>query len=441
MTLKRNLIGLFLPLIFSAGCYTTLADTRPPEPTPVPANDPPVAEPTAVRPPENPKYGYDQQPAQAAPQSEQVYDEPNYDATYQTFYDDLAPDGEWFTYPSYGYVWRPRVAAGWRPYTNGRWVLTNYGWTWVANERWGWAPFHYGRWFHDDFYGWVWRPDTVWGPAWVSWRQADDYYGWAPLPPNVNISGRYRGSGYRYRDNDWVFVQNVYITNVNVTRYVVPTTRNREIVVRTREITDIQPRGRSVYAGGPIVADVERQTNTRVATVRLRDTDRPATTRDGGSEVTVYRPQMREAESARPAATVSAPAPSPDATTRQRPNMPEVSPVRPTEPASTGRPIERPTDARPAGSNPVDRPAEVRPGATAPATRPVETRPAQPQPAQPEARPAPPATTRPAARPTQTRPAPQRKAAKPAQPAPREERKSEGSKSRDNTGNEGRRGR
>ena len=48
--------------------------------------------------------------------------------------------GTWRSEPEYGYVWYPRVATGWRPYTQGSWAWTPYGWTWVPNERWGWGP-------------------------------------------------------------------------------------------------------------------------------------------------------------------------------------------------------------------------------------------------------------------------------------------------------------
>ena len=68
------------------------------------------------------------------------------DITYQQFYDDLSPYGNWVNYQGYGYVWAP-YEQGFRPYyNNGHWVYTNYGWTWVSGYDWGWAPFHYGRW-------------------------------------------------------------------------------------------------------------------------------------------------------------------------------------------------------------------------------------------------------------------------------------------------------
>ena len=67
--------------------------------------------------------------------------------SFQVFYDDLSPYGDWIETPNYGYVWVPNVAPGFSPYgTNGYWVYTEYGWTWVSTYAWGWAPFHYGRW-------------------------------------------------------------------------------------------------------------------------------------------------------------------------------------------------------------------------------------------------------------------------------------------------------
>ena len=39
----------------------------------------------------------------------------------------------WQNEPTYGYVWYPRVASGWRPYYYGRWTtLRPWGWTWIG---------------------------------------------------------------------------------------------------------------------------------------------------------------------------------------------------------------------------------------------------------------------------------------------------------------------
>jgi hypothetical protein len=94
---------------------------------------------------------------------------------------ELESHGSWYYESEVGYVWRPVVAAGWRPYSNGRWIWTAYGWTWVPGESWGWAPSHYGRWGQSAALGWYWIPGNTWGPAWVSWASGGDYVGWCAL--------------------------------------------------------------------------------------------------------------------------------------------------------------------------------------------------------------------------------------------------------------------
>ena len=55
--------------------------------------------------------------------------------------------GSWMHEGSYGYVWYPTVAVGWRPYHHGYWSpLPRYGWTWIGHDVWGWPTHHYGRW-------------------------------------------------------------------------------------------------------------------------------------------------------------------------------------------------------------------------------------------------------------------------------------------------------
>src|SRR3981189_903571 len=108
------------------------------------------------------------------------------DVTYQNFYDQLSPYGQWIDDPNYGYVWLPEAGPDFKPYaTNGHWVYTEEGWTWASDYPWGWAAFHYGRWFYQDGYGWMWIPGQEWAPAWVSWRNRSDYYGWGPLGPKI----------------------------------------------------------------------------------------------------------------------------------------------------------------------------------------------------------------------------------------------------------------
>ena len=105
------------------------------------------------------------------------------------FYSSLSPHGEWIEAGPGFHVWRPfHIHSHWRPYLIGRWMWTDYGWYWMSDEPFGWIVYHYGRWYYDDYYGWVWVPDDVWGPAWVEWRYDDDYIGWAPLPPYATFS-------------------------------------------------------------------------------------------------------------------------------------------------------------------------------------------------------------------------------------------------------------
>ncbi len=124
---------------------------------------------------------------------------PPTEVTVNYFYSSLSPYGSWVDVDGYGRCWRPTVAvynAGWRPYCDsGHWVYTDCGWYWDSDYSWG-VAFHYGRWFQDVRLGWVWYPDTVWAPSWVTWRSGGDYCGWAPLPPFAVFTP---GVGFFYR--------------------------------------------------------------------------------------------------------------------------------------------------------------------------------------------------------------------------------------------------
>ncbi|HEX8042175.1 DUF6600 domain-containing protein [Candidatus Deferrimicrobium sp.] len=131
--------------------------------------------------------------------------------------DELQEYGEWVDVPTYGYVWRPRVAAGWSPYVYGRWVwISPYGWTWVSNEPWGWYPYRCGYWLTDPVFGWVWSPfnafvsvDFVFGsghfhhhnvffrPATVRFIREGSDVRWVPLRPGE----RYRPATFARGDS------------------------------------------------------------------------------------------------------------------------------------------------------------------------------------------------------------------------------------------------
>jgi hypothetical protein len=142
-----------------------------------------------------------------------------------TFYNELAPYGQWVWHPRFGYVWLPEtVSDNWRPYTVGRWTYTDeYGWYWDSYEPFAWAVYHYGRWGYDPDYGWFWVPGDTWAPAWVQWRYSDDYVGWAPIGPGP--SGYAYGVPVNYDPpiaESWVFVQPRYMTSRAIAHYAVP---------------------------------------------------------------------------------------------------------------------------------------------------------------------------------------------------------------------------
>ena len=219
-------------------------------------------------------------------------------ATYQDFYDGLAPYGQWIQDAQYGYVWLPNVGPDFRPYyTNGYWANTQYGNTWVSDYEWGWAPFHYGRWTYDNYYGWLWIPDTQWAPAWVSWRSTNDYYGWAPMGPGININVNlglipvdwwvflspnyfYDQSFYRYCNNDYRFRRNIY---------------SRSSFMNYTYVDN-----RTTYYTGPRGDDYYRTTGRRASMYSINNNNSRVATRVNGSKITIYRPRMSNTANAVP---------------------------------------------------------------------------------------------------------------------------------------------
>ncbi len=155
--------------------------------------------------------------------------------TVQTYASTFNDYGYWQNEPTYGYVWYPRVRAGWRPYYYGRWTtLRPWGWTWIGSDPWAWPTHHYGRWGFSAG-SWFWIPGRTWGAAWVSWAYAPGYVSWCPLGWNnravfgfnVGVYG-----GYRYDPwNAWTVVPHSGFGHGYVNVNVVNSTR---IDVRTR---------------------------------------------------------------------------------------------------------------------------------------------------------------------------------------------------------------
>ena len=224
------------------------------------------------------------------------YDDENNDnggPSYQTFYDQLSPYGNWINYPGYGYCWVPnQVDPDFSPYmTNGHWVYTDLGWTWVSDYPWGWGPFHYGRWFEDPSYGWIWLPGYNWAPAWVIWGDYDGYYGWACIGPRDVLSPHYRPD-----PRHWHFVQHQYMGREDFGRHIerndVVAHNINEINSHINIIAHANTYNQSVFFGGPKASEVEKYSGQKIARVQINNVTAPAQTKVTGNQVNIYRPNI-----------------------------------------------------------------------------------------------------------------------------------------------------
>ncbi|MFN8627161.1 MAG: DUF6600 domain-containing protein [Candidatus Binatia bacterium] len=173
--------------------------------------------------------------------------------------DALDHNGTWRVVEEYGPVWIPTaVAAGWSPYSTGRWVWDPYyGWTWVDTAPWGWAPYHYGRWVHTAGF-WAWAPGPVvvtpvYAPALVAFFSGNRWgvsfgvgvpaVSWVPLgwgEPCVPWWGRAGFVGHPWWGG-WGgphVVNNIVVnktTVVDITHITYTNTRVRDGVVAARQ--------------------------------------------------------------------------------------------------------------------------------------------------------------------------------------------------------------
>lgn len=364
----------------------------------------------------------------------------------QVFYNEMAPYGQWFNDPDYGYVWAPAVEAGFQPYyTNGYWVMTAYGQMWVSDYPWGWAPFHYGRWVWSDFHGWLWIPDTIWGPAWVSWRSGGGYYGWAPLMPGININVSF--SNYNCPLNWWIFIPERYIHSRSFHRYREDHGSHDHIFNATTFVQNTYVYNQVTYVAGPNADDVSRATREKAHVYGVRELDRPQRTKIEKKTVGIYRPEFRVAEDKKqppvPPGLKNNDHPlikkqradakdeeKPAAIPGHRPvpaqppaHLPDLPPVKQQKPIPENKPVEKrtipmpaPTAKQPVVETPAKKPAKVPQPAqqqkTVPPIKPVQKR-AVPAPERPKpvVRPARPAQVSPPAK--QQIPAPVAPAKKP----------------------------
>jgi hypothetical protein len=211
--------------------------------------------------------------------------------SFQVFYDELSPFGEWVNYPNWGFVWIPDAGSDFVPYsTDGHWILTDYGWTWASDYSWGWAPFHYGRWDFDHYYGWFWIPGNEWGPAWVSWRRAEGYYGWEPMEPGISLSASF-GRGYDSHNDHWIFVRDRDIDRPDINNYYVGRVDQDRIVRRSSVInnTYTDNRRQTTYISGPARDDVQKVAGRQVKPVAIQEYNKPGQVVSNGN-FRIYRP-------------------------------------------------------------------------------------------------------------------------------------------------------
>ena len=233
--------------------------------------------------------------------------------TNNSFYDLLAPYGNWIEVEGYGRCWQPTVVVvnrNWQPYCDrGRWIYTDAGWYWLSDYSWGATAFHYGRWFSHPSWGWCWWPDTVWAPSWVSWRYSGAYCGWAPLPPTAcfrpGFGFSYYGSsvgisfGFGLSASCYTFVPWNGFCSARPYQYRVPPHHASQVYTTTTVINSYGAGHNNTVINQGISTDwVREHTRSEVRTVRLRNTAagaglagrREQLERDGRT-LTVYRPQ------------------------------------------------------------------------------------------------------------------------------------------------------
>ncbi|MBL0175800.1 MAG: hypothetical protein IPP94_11125 [Ignavibacteria bacterium] len=217
--------------------------------------------------------------------------------SFQMFYDELSPYGQWVDYPGSGYVWIPDAEEDFTPYSSqGHWVFTEYGWTWVSDYRWGWAPFHYGRWNHDERYGWIWFPDDEWGPSWVTWRRANGYYGWAPMGHGISINLSF-GGRYDHDNDHWMFVRDRDFGRSDMHRYYINRNEHERIGRNSTVInqTYIDNSRHTTYIAGPRREDVQRSSGRTVPRYRVQDNDRPGQELQK-DRLRIYRPLVEKGD-------------------------------------------------------------------------------------------------------------------------------------------------
>ncbi len=222
-----------------------------------------------------------------------------------TFYDRLAPYGNWVSYHD-RYVWLPEHRnAHWRPYTEGHWAYTRrYGWLWVSNERFGWATYHYGRWGYARDIGWYWVPGRRWAPAWVAWSHSNNDIAWAPLPPDrydgVNVSISFGDIPDYY----WQAVPVSGFLSINISDHVIRDRNRVRSVLKDGKPRTVRIENNIVVNNVIKVDDIERRTKKKVVVLEEKAVDNPdAVGKADSKSVAIFNPDVKEEASAKPKKT------------------------------------------------------------------------------------------------------------------------------------------
>jgi len=121
----------------------------------------------------------------------------------------------------------------------------------------------------DDYYGWIWIPDTQWGPAWVNWHYDDYVIGWIPMQPIYSIPGLRISINFRINYNYWNIVSYNRFLDRDVHRYYYTKQRTNSYFKRNygkhRQIDMRDNFGRD---------RIERKLRTTIKEVRTTETDR-----------------------------------------------------------------------------------------------------------------------------------------------------------------------
>ena len=219
-----------------------------------------------------------------------------------TFYDGLAPYGDWMWYHN-RYIWLPaHENVHWRPYTEGHWAYTRrYGWLWISDERFGWATYHYGRWGYSRDIGWYWVPGRRWAPAWVAWSHGDDDIAWAPLPPDRYDDVNVVISFGDIPDYYWQAVPASGFLSLNISSEVIRDRDRVHHVLQNGAPQTVQIENNIVVNNVIKVDDIEKRTKKKVAVLEEKPVDNPdAAGKADSSSVAIFNPDVKDETNLKP---------------------------------------------------------------------------------------------------------------------------------------------